>query len=408
MQPLAIPQWPIYPKLFEPEADTTEKKIKMDLNYIAPINSLGYGVVGLNILKAAVKAGHNVALWPVGGGADAPPSDHPMLREAFDRTRFFNPKAPSLRVWHQWDMAQHVGKGPHCGLPIFELDKFNDQELHHLKSLDIVFAPSHWAAQVLRENGIEDVVVAPFGVDRSIFRETPPSSLVLPERPDNPNDAWVEGLRLPDDGATTFLNIGKWEYRKGHDILLRAFNKAFSPKDNVRLIMCCYSPFLEKNGGNDEWRRCYVNSPLGRAGKIVVLRERLPGQDNLAALIHKADCGVFPSRAEGWNLDLLEVLSCGKHAIATDYSAHTEFCNNHNAWLIPAPEREVAEDGIWFHGQGQWASLGNKELDWLVEQMRHVHELKQSGGLKRNDAGIETAKRFSWDKTVSHIVRSFA
>ena len=373
----------------------------MDLNYIAPINQLGYGVVGLNILKAAVAAGHKVAFFPLNGSAgDAPESDHPVLQEAFRRGAFFNENAPSLRVWHQFDMAMHVGSGLHCGLPIFELDRFNEQEMHHLKTLDIVFAPSHWAAQVLYDNGLDNVWVAPFGVDRTIFNETSPETYILPD-PKN----GAETFLLPNDGATTFINIGKWEYRKGHDILCRAFNMAFEPKDNVRLIMCCHSPFLGQNGGNDDWRKYYVNSPLGLAGKITVVPERLRYQQNLAALIHRADCGVFPSRAEGWNLDLLEVFSCGKHAIATDYSAHTEFCTAQNCLLIPVKDKEVAEDGIWFHGQGSWASLGQTQLDILVDRMRQVHAQKQQGNLRQNNAGIETAKRFSWDNCVKQLFK---
>ena len=49
----------------------------------------------------------------------------------------------------------------------------------------------------------------------------------------------------------------------------------------------------------------------------------------------QVDCGVFPSRAEGRNLELLEMMSAGKHVITTDYSAHTEFCTKDNAGLVP-------------------------------------------------------------------------
>ena len=378
----------------------------MKLNYIAPINSLSYGIVSLNILKAAIRTGHEVALWPIGGGGDAPPEDHAMLREAFDRTRFFDRAAPCLRIWHQWQMDQMVGKGLHCGLPIFELDKFNDQELHHLRSLDLVFAPSQWAADVLRDNGINNVALAPFGVDRTIFNENPPACFVLPYTP--PVGDSEEGLGLPEDGATTFLNIGKWEYRKGHDLLCKAFNHAFEANDDVRLIMCCHNPFLEQNKGNDEWHRWYTGSRLGRRGKILVLNQRLESQENLAALIHKADCGVFPSRAEGWGMGTMEMLSCGKHVITTDYAAHTEYCTKENAWLIPVKDKEVANDGIWFHGQGNWAKFEQEQTEILIEYMRVIHQTKQAGSLKVNLPGIETAKRFSWDATASRIFSSLS
>ena len=73
----------------------------------------------------------------------------------------------------------------------------------------------------------------------------------------------------------------------------------------------------------------------------------------------QADCGVFPAKAEGWNLDLLEMMSCGKSTIATNYSGHTEFCNKENCYLVDLPEMETAEDGKWFRGQGEWGKIGD-------------------------------------------------
>ena len=64
----------------------------------------------------------------------------------------------------------------------------------------------------------------------------------------------------------------------------------------------------------------------------------------------KVDVGIFPSRAEGWNLEILELMSCGKHIITTNYSAHTEFCNKENALLVDIDELETAYDGKWFLG----------------------------------------------------------
>jgi hypothetical protein len=49
-----------------------------------------------------------------------------------------------------------------------------------------------------------------------------------------------------------FLNVGKWEYRKGHDVLLEAFNKAFEPTDNVRLVMNCHNPCCRAKSREEE------------------------------------------------------------------------------------------------------------------------------------------------------------
>jgi glycosyltransferase involved in cell wall biosynthesis len=116
----------------------------------------------------------------------------------------------------------------------------------------------------------------------------------------------------------------------------------------------------------------------------------------------EADCGVFPARAEGWNLELLEMMSLGKQVIATNYSAHTQFCTPNNCHLIHTAELEPAYDGVFFGNDsvGNWARLDNDQLDQLVERMRAVHKNPH----EPNTTGIETAQVFSWERAARRIV----
>jgi hypothetical protein len=356
----------------------------MAINVTAPINSLGYGVVGLNVVAGLDRLGHRPALWPI-GEVEAPDEHHEMLRRAIARKDEYDARAPSLRISIQSDLAQHIGRGLHCGLPIFELDRFNPVEKHHLDAQDLLFVPSKWARQVLADNGIPEgrVHVARFGVDHGIFRFTD---------------------RI-DPGTTVFLNVGKWEVRKGHDVLAEAFNSAFTRRDDVRLILLTPNPF-HAEGESREWANVYRGSPLGE--KIEVIEERLPTQRDVADLMARADCGVFPFRAEGWNLDLAEMMAMGKNVIATNYSAPTEYLTPRNARLIEIDRLVEASDGKWFYGQGQWADFGDAQIEQLVEHLRAVHRLKQSGDLRPNVPGHETMSEFSWESTVRHIVAALA
>jgi glycosyltransferase involved in cell wall biosynthesis len=352
----------------------------MDLNVAAPVNSLGYGVVGLNLILGLERLGSSVALWPI-GEIEAPEEHHDVLRRTLDRRQTYNPRAPSLRLSQQVDLAQHVGKGLHCALPIFELDRFDPVERHHLSSQDRLIVPSRWAMRVLADNGIpeERIRVAPLGVDREIFR-------------------FVDRV---EPGATMFLNVGKWEVRKGHDVLIEAFCKAFTRTDDVRLVLVAHNPFYSADESR-QWVDIYRSSPL--AEKIQVVEERLPSQREVAKVMASADCGVFPFRAEGWNMDLAEMMAMGKNVIATNYSAPTEYLTPENARLIRVDRMEDAHDAKWFHGQGQWAQLGDPQVEELVEHLRAVHRVKQDGGLRPNAAGRDTMAELSWDRTAQRIV----
>lgn len=356
------------------------------LNLICPLNSTGFGISGLNIaLALSYKAGDNLSLFPI-GPLDIPDKHKPAIEELKANAGKYCPFSPCLRIWHQNDLAEFVGKGLHIGFPFFELDRFNARERHHLLLLDRIFVASHWAKNIVYNQLGEsvDVRVVPLGVDRDIFHE-------------NNID------RLEND-YTVFFNAGKWERRKGHDFLIKAFCKAFTPHDKVILQMLSYNPFIGPL--NDQWAKEYLGSPLGMAGKIKLL-PRLTTQEAVAKVMMAADCGVFPARAEGWNLELLEMMSLGKHVICTYATAHTEFITEKNARLIDVDEgdKEVAEDGIWFHGQGRWAKLGKPQEEQLIAHLREVHRLKQTGGFRPNMAGVDTAKGFSWYNTASKIIQ---
>lgn len=353
------------------------------MNIITPINQLGYGITGLNIVKALAQK-TNVALWVIGQPQVTCSEDARIVSACIKNAHKFNPLDTCLRIWHQHDMAQFAGRGQHIGFPIFELDEFNEIEKHQLGTLENIFVCSQWAKDVILNNisiSESNVHVIPLGVDRDIFRYEPS---------ENENE------------TTVFFTCGKWEIRKGHDVLVEIFNEAFSANDNVELWMLCNNPFLSPQE-EDLWHKLYLNSKLGSKIKLV---SRLDTQEQVYNIMKDTDCGLFFSRAEGWNLELLEMMSCGKSVIATNCTAHTEFCNQDNSYLINISEYEMAYDGQWFHGNcGKWATIGREQKDQAIEYMRLIHKLKQSGSLSDNLMGIHTAKQYTWENTSNEIIK---
>lgn len=351
------------------------------INIIAPINQLGYGIASLNIVKALSKI-TNIALWPISQPQVTTQYDADIISQCIKNGQFPDFDAPCVRIWHQHDMSQFVGNGPRIGFPIFELDKFSDIEKHHLSHLNKIFVCSSWAKSVILNNiniDEKNVCVIPLGVDTDLFK---------------PNQI--------KSGPTVFFNCGKFEIRKGHDVLVDIFNNSFESNDNVELWLMCENPFLNEEETKN-WHQKYYRSKLGSKIKII---PRLNTQQEVYNIMSQIDCGIFPSKAEGWNLELLECMACGKDVITTNYSAHTEFCNSKNAHLVNIEETEPAIDNKWFFGQGNWAKLSHNQIDQFIHYMREIHKNKQSGSLSLNEAGINTAQKFSWHNTAETILKN--
>ena len=145
----------------------------MNLNLIAPINQLGYGVAGLNTLKALQAEDVNVSFFPIGQPQVVTQEDAEAVKRGMESAKLFDPNAPCVRMWHQHDMAQFVGRGKHIGFPIFELDTFNELEKHHLNSCDELMVCSQWAKGITEAVVDCNVNVVPLGVDMNIFKPTP-------------------------------------------------------------------------------------------------------------------------------------------------------------------------------------------------------------------------------------------
>lgn len=348
----------------------------MNINYYSPINSTGYGIASLNILKSLHK-NNQVSYFPIGEPSVDNQQDYDTVLSLFRNADTADVSAPCIKIWHQFDLMQRIGRGQYYAYPFFELDQFNDREKLHMSVPDHLFVSSKWAEEVVKNNHIKTKTsVVPLGVDTSVFDYT----------------KYVK----QQTEKYIFLNIGKWEIRKGHDILLQLFNDAFPNNENVELWILA----SESTNGYSNEKELYQWKNMYKSDRIRLFNGAKTHHD-IANLISQCDCGIYPSRAEGWNLELLETMAMNKPAIATNYSAHTEFCNSDNCYLVDIDEKEKALDGKAFRGQGNWAKIGQKQIDDIISHMRYVYK----NNINTNLNGVKTAKFFSWDNSASSILR---
>lgn len=379
----------------------------MRLNVIGSCqHQTSYGMTTLSLTHALAELGHEVSLFPIGQVSvdQGQPWTHKNIGEALQRGKFsYDTEAPCIRLYHQFSQQEFVGHGPHIAFPIFELDKFTKTEQYQLQNVDAVITCSEWGKSVVekctKRPAIPGVAVqhghlwpdeiftpcyvVPLGYDPKVFYERPLST-----------------------GPTNFLLNGKIEVRKCTKEILDAFNKAFTPSDDVRLYLCWGNIFLSEKETN-EWVRYAQSLPIAPRLSIV---PRLDSIKQVSELLGGVDCVVSMSRAEGFNLGLLEALASSRHVIGTNNTAQTEFLDYRNSQLIETPESVTAMDGRWFLGEGfegepgKWAKIVQPQINQLVSHMRTIHQCKQLGKLSINKEGLETASKFTWKHSAEKLV----
>ncbi len=347
------------------------------MNIKCPLNTLlGYGHASFNIAKALHESGESIALFPV-GQPHLTTNDYQFCQAAINsRLQNFQKDKPSLTIWHEYDLFDCLHGTPSIAFPFFEINEFDAIRRKSCEIPDRLFVTSKWGKDVIEQNGIKTPTsIVPLGVDSNIFYSK----------------------AKEDDGIYRFFTIGKIERRKCTELLPAILDNAFNKEDKVELHVMCDSPLPQIKQQMPYFREMYANSPLG--DKITIHSMKDTDYD-LAAFIRSMDCGIFLTRAEGWGLPILQTLACDKPIITTNYSAHTEFCTEQNAKLVAIDTLEPAIDNLWFNGQGQWATIGQNQIDQTIQYMRDMYKNR----VHNNSEGVKTAAKFSWANTAAKIL----
>ena len=207
---------------------------------------------------------------------------------------------------------------------------------------------------------------------------------------------------IPGASGFVFLYVFSFGWRKGVDLLLRAYLEEFGPKDDVTLVLKVYQghPWMP------DLRQAVLRVPSGApdpsapgAPKVVVLPGPIP-QDELRSLYASCDCYVSTDRANGWGMPCMEAMSMGKAAATIDWSGSTEFMTEDNALLIrPRPELEpvdprLAESNPVVYAGQKWAAVDVAEVRRVLRRAFEDRALLKEKGAR---AAADMRERFSFE-----------
>jgi len=255
---------------------------------------------------------------------------------------------------------------------------------------DEVWVPTAWHAKQFGRAGVPASKLAVVGeaVDGTLFARGEP----LQRRRE----------RLGHQAPFTFLSTFKWEFRKGWDVLLKAYWQAFGPADGVRLLLRAWKPSWERGDPNLAQQASDLARRQGlRQGDLARLEWLGPDWDPAAAAgagtggssgsealsrealraaLESADAFVLPTRGEGWGLPVAEAMTMGMPTLVTNFSGPTAFATATNA--LPIPVKHVdARTG-----------LAEPDVDALARLMQRVVESARTGSAA-NDALGHAARR---------------
>jgi glycosyltransferase involved in cell wall biosynthesis len=198
-------------------------------------------------------------------------------------------------------------------------------------------------------------------------------------------------IERPDDGIFTFGQYGSLTKRKGTDVLISAFQKAFPPNryKNVRLLL--------KTAKN------VFIFPTNRDSRIKVQMGESDGAEMIQQFLSKIDCLVFPSRGEGAGLPVPEALSTGIPAIATGWSGCVDYLTNDCGWFINytmVDAKEFSGKETYNEPCGQWSE---PDENHLIQLMRYVYEHQDEARQKGLYGAQWVRENRTWQQSFSGL-----
>lgn len=285
------------------------------------------------------------------------------------------------------------------GRTMFETDRVSPEHVKRCNRMDFVWVPTGFHVSTFIRSGVDPAKVVKIvqPVDVGFFDPVncDPIDLASIGKP-------VLGLSNMNTSSKefVFLSVFKWEYRKGWDVLLKAYLEEFSKADGVVLYLLTNPYHSGRDFGNkivNFVEDSDLEKPDDGWAPVNVIDTHIP-QIDLPRLYKAADVFVLPSRGEGWGRPLVEAMSMGLPVIATNWSGPTEYLTEENGYPLPVGRMSEVTEGP-FKGHF-WAEPSVDKLRALMRLVvSNVDEAKAKGKQAREDM----IQRFS-PETVAGIV----
>ena len=271
--------------------------------------------------------------------------------------------------------------GPTAARLMFETDQLPPNWMRRLHTVDELWLTSDHALEVFGNAGIpaERMHLLPmtldFGLyDRSLEREP----FVLPE----------------DARGFTFLTTFEFQERKGWDVLLDAWVRAFDASDDVSLVLKTFS----LHGDSRREVHTRLDAALadarrrhGKTNAPVVLESSVLPASELPRLYAACDAFVLASRGEGWGRPYMEAMAMGLPTIGSRWSGNLAFMDDENSFLVDGVLRPVER---WdARPERDWK--GHRWFSADVDELATTLRLVAAGGpaVEQRAANAQTSMR---------------
>ena len=281
---------------------------------------------------------------------------------------------------------------PSIGFVFLEDTAIDPANIAAINRLPLVVAGSSWNADVLSGAGVRNVSVVLQGVDHEIFYPRPHSS--------RKTDRFV------------IFSGGQCSFRKGQDLVLRAFHAFAQRHPDAILATAWHSPWPDRSQSFAAVPA--IAPPPARADGMLDFRgwaarvgiranqfEEVGSVPNcdLPRILADVDVALFPNRGEGGtNLVAMECLASAIPTILSANTGHLDLVGRTGTFALTR-QRPVTSAVPGFRATVGW---GESDIDEIVELLEDIYMRREAAGERARRAS-DAMQMLSWQRQIREL-----
>ena len=317
----------------------------MSLTLNVPVNSVSFGQLSTALLRHCYSNNIDVNLFPI-GNVDVSTQEpdegfNKFLKNSIDSAHETHDRqCPAFKLWHLNGSYESVSE-KQVLLSFYELDQPTKFELNFKKT------------------------------DKQYFT----------------------------DGRIVFNLAGKFEKRKHHEKVIRAWVKKFGNDRRYVLQTSVFNPFLSQEQNETVLKNALDNKPYFNLNAMGYMQKNSIYNDYL----NSASIIIGMSGGEGWGLPEFQSVCMGKHSVVLNASAYKQWANAENSVLVEPSGKIPAYDGHFFkEGADQnQGSIYDFDEDAFIAGCEEA--IKRVESNPTNEAGMKLQQKFTVEKTFNKI-----
>jgi hypothetical protein len=264
-------------------------------------------------------------------------------------------------------------------LTFHETDQLTKIESNILKN-STVCVTSEYTKSVFAESGITSSVVS-LGFDARHFKVT--------------NKTYF------NDDRITFNLCGKFEKRKHHEKIIRAWVKKFG-KDKRYSLQCAIHNLFYQDP--NELKLIYNTILEGKPVFNVSFLSHMPKNSIYNDFLNSSDIILGMSGAEGWGLPEFQSVGLGKHAVILNATSYKEWANKYNAVMVEPTGKTEVYDGKFF-SKGTAFNQGNifdfNDDEFIAGCEKAIERVNSD---RINHEGLKIKEQFKYSDTATKLL----